>query len=434
MNFELLIAWSHLRSRRQDAGISLIAVLSVMGVTVGVAVLIIVLAVMAGFEVDLRNKILGSNAHLVVLEFAGAMEDSDKVIEGVNASPGVIAAAPFVYTEVMIRSQFATSGAILKGMDPVRTPDVTDIAKDLIHGPQGEPQSIEERRKIVADIHNPAPCLGQDPKDTDALPGILLGEELAGLLRVRPGDRLYVINPVGGGSGPLGMPIPTTRTFRVSGIFYTGMYEYDTKWTYVALEDAQSFLSLGNRVTGVEAKVEESRIYDIQAISEDIRQRLEGVYVIKNWLTMNAALFSALKLEKWVMGLILLLIVVVAALGIVTNLVVMVITRAREIAILRAMGASSEDIRRIFVLEGGIVGVVGTSLGTILGLAGCVALDRYRFPLDTNVYYLDSLPVVIEPASIVTVVITALLICFAATLYPATRAARLDPVEGLRYE
>ncbi len=434
MFFELVIAWSHLRSRKQDAGISLIATLSVMGVTVGVAVLIMVLSVMAGFEVDLRDKILGSNSHLVVLEFAGSMEGSDKVEAAIEATDGVIAASPFVYTEVMIRSRYGTSGAVLKGIDPIKTPDVTDIGQDLKLGPKGKLSTDGERRELIAQLHAPPRSDSMAAEDQEQLPGIFVGEELSTLLRVFPGDRLWVINPIGGGVGPLGMPIPTTRTFRVAGVFYTGMYEYDTKWTYVALQDAQEFLSLGTRVTGVEAKLEEARLFDVQEIREDLLLKLEGPYVIKDWLTMNAALFSALKLEKYVMGLILILIVLVAALGIVTNLTVMVITRAREIAILRAMGASSRNILWIFVMEGGIVGVTGTSLGTVLGLAGCLLLDRYRFPLDTNVYYLDSLPVVVEPASVATTAVAALVICFTATLYPALRAARLAPVDGLRYE
>lgn len=434
MNFPLLIAWSHLRSRRQDAGISMIAVLSVLGVTLGVQMLIIVLSVMAGFEFDLRDKILGSNAHLVVLEYGGPIEDPKTVVDKVEKVDGVVAAAPFVYTEVMLRSAYATSGGILKGIDPVESPDVTDIAQDLKIGPKGPLVTPDDKKFVLEKLAKPEAAVAQDVGDTEELPGMLLGEGLAETLKVYPGDRVWVINPIGGGMGPFGMPVPTTRTFRVAGIFYTGMYEYDTKWSYVTIPDAQAFLSLDGDVTGVEARVDMDRLYEVGDISAAIEETLTYPYFTRNWLQMNAALFSALKLEKYVMGLILAQIITVAAVGIVTNLIVMVITRAREISILKAMGASRRAIQLIFVLEGVIVGVVGTCLGTVLGLAGCALLDRYEFPLDTNVYYLDSLPVVVEPQSVVTVVIGALVTCFLATLYPAWRAASIDPVEGLRYE
>lgn len=434
MRFEFRIATSHLRSRKQDVGISLIAVLSVLGVTLGVAVLIMVIAVMTGFEVDLRNKILGSNAHLVLIEFGGPLDDVDKALAAVDATPGVEAAAPFVYTEVMLRSNFAASGAILKGIDPVRTPKVTNVVTDLKTGPMGTLETEEDKVELLAELHAPRPAMAQDINDTEALPGMLLGEELASMLKVWPGDRVWVINPIGGGYGPFGVPVPSTRTFRVTGIFHTGMYEYDMKWSYVTLPDAQSFLGFNNQVTGLEIKVHEDDLYDVAEIGEQIETTLGSPYMTRNWMEMNAPLFAALKLEKYVMGLILAQIITVAALGIVTNLVVMVITRAREISILKAMGASNRSILRIFVIEGMLVGVVGTSMGTLLGLAGCALLDRYKFPLDTNVYYLDSLPVVVEAPTVAAIVIGAITICFLATLYPASRAANLHPVQGLRYE
>ncbi len=432
--FELIIAWSHLRSRRQDAGVSLIAVLSVLGVTLGVQMLIIVLSVMAGFEVDLRDKILGSSAHMVVLSYEGPLADPAAVLPQVEASEGVIAASPFTFTEVMLRSSFATTGSILKGFDPVRTPRVTGVAEDLKLGPDGPFSGVDDRLALLTSLRHPPRAMAQDVGDTEDLPGIILGEGLADSLKVYPGDRVHVINPIGGGAGPMGMPIPQVKAFRVSGIFYTGMYEYDTKWSYVDNADAQQFMQLGTAVTGIEARVEEDRLYDVITLGDALEESLHYPIYVRNWLTMNASLFSAMKLEKYVMGLILAQIITVAAVGIVTNLVVMVVTRAREVSILKAMGASAWMIRLVFVIEGSIVGVVGTIIGTILGLGGCYVLDRYQFPLDTNVYYLDSLPVVVEWQSVVAVVIASLVICFLATLYPASRAVKLDPVEGLRYE
>ncbi len=434
MQFEFLIAWSHLRSRRQDAGVSLIAVLSVLGVTLGVQMLIIVLSVMAGFEIDLRDKILGSSAHMVVLSYEGPLANPETVLPAVEASDGVVAASPFTFTEVMLRSSFATTGSILKGFDPERTPKVTGVAEDLKLGPDGPFADEAARLALLKSLHEPPRTMAQDVGDTEVIPGIILGEGLADSLKVFPGDRVHVINPLGGGAGPMGMPIPQVKAFRVIGIFYTGMYEYDTKWAYVDNVDAQQFMQLGTSVTGIEARVEEDRLYDVITLGENLEAALHYPIYVRNWLTMNASLFSAMKLEKYVMGLILAQIITVAAVGIVTNLVVMVVTRAREISILKAMGASAAMIRLIFMIEGSIVGFVGTVCGTVLGLSGCYFLDQYRFPLDTNVYYLDSLPVVVEWQSVVAVVVASLVICFVATLYPASRAVKLDAVEGLRYE
>jgi lipoprotein-releasing system permease protein len=232
----------------------------------------------------------------------------------------------------------------------------------------------------------------------------------------------------------MGIPMPTTRTFRVVATVHTGMYEYDTKWAYITLADAQDFMGLGDASTGLEVRVQEPMIWEAPTMAREVEEKAGPLFYAKDWLSMNEALFRALAMEKWVMGLILAQIVSVAALGIVTNLIVMVVTRGREISILRAMGASGRMIRTIFVLEGVAVGVVGTGLGVCLGLAGCAILSRYKYPLDTNVYYLDSLPVVVVPETVAAVAIGALIICFLATIYPSRRAAGIDPVEGLRYE
>ncbi len=433
IRFAWRVAMSHLRSRRQERGISAITLVSIAGVTVGVMALVIVLSVMAGFEIDMRDKILGSNAHVVVLSYHGAIESPDQTIATIEAVPGVVAAAPFVYTEMMLRSPYGSSGVILKGIDPERTPAVTDLKVNMKIGPEGVLETDEQRAQVLAQVHAPPPIVTQDVDDTEQLPGVILGQELADVLRVYVGDKVHLINPVNdGAAGPFGTPIPKVKALRVAGIFYSGMYEYDTKWVYVHNQDAQEFLGLGSAVTGVEIRVDD--IYGVGGISQDLEQALSYPFYARHWKNLNVKLFSALKLEKIVMGLILSLIVLVASLNIVGTLILVVLTRGREIAILRAMGASATAVWLVFMLEGMIIGAVGTVLGTLLGLGGCAGLDRYRFPLDADVYYLDSLPVVIEPATIVFVMYTAVMICFYATLYPAAQAAKLDPVEGLRYE
>jgi lipoprotein-releasing system permease protein len=440
-------------------GISAITAISILGVVVGVTALIMVLAVMEGFEIDLRDKILGSNAHIVVLQYGGNFSGYEEAVDTVQRTEGVQAAAPFVYSEVMIRSPFAASGVIIKGIDLERTSKVTDVSSNLQAGPKGVVSSPEDKESILRALGEPIPPLHRKALDaaptdppaegaiaaaeapppprigdpsTMALPGILIGNELASQLNVFVGDTVTVINPIGGSIGPLGIPTPRVKPFRIAGIFRSGMYEYDTKWTYVSIREAQAFLEIGDLVTGIEARVDD--IDEVDGISEDLGAVLPYPFFVKHWKNLNQSLFSALKLEKIVMGLILSLIVMVASLNIIGTLILVVLTRAREISILRAMGTAKGTIRGLFMIEGLIIGVVGTTLGTILGLLGCMGLERYQYPLDTDVYYLDSLPVVVEPNTVVSVIVAAILISFLATVYPATLAARIDPVEGLRYE
>ena len=230
----------------------------------------------------------------------------------------------------------------------------------------------------------------------------------------------------------MGIPTPTVRSLRVGGVFYSGMYEYDTKWTYIQNDVAQDFMKMGDSFTGIEVSAVD--VNDVEILAEKIHEALEYPYYAKHWKDLNRALFEALRLEKLVMGTILSMIVNVAGLLIVTTLIMLVITKRREIAILKAMGASSSAIMRIFIIEGTIIGVVGTSIGTVLGYLGCYVLERIEFPLETDVYYLSSLPVVVEPWNFVVIAGGALLVCFLATIYPAREAAALDAVEGLRYE
>jgi len=358
------------------------------------------------------------------------MEDVQKHLEEVETVPHVTAVAPFIYAELLVRSAWSSSGVIVKGLDVDRTGDVTSIRDDLKWGADGEITTDAERRALFASLAEP--IAAPEGAEGQALPGIFVGTGLRDQLNVRPGDVVQLINPLGTSSGPMGMPIPQVRPLRVAGVFDSGMYEYDAKWAYITNATAQQFLKLGDRVTGLEVAVDP--IDDAPVIAGEIEERVGFPFFARHWEQQNQALFDALRMEKVVMGLILGMIVVVAALLIVPTLIMLVITKGREIAILKAMGATRAMILRVFMLEGSLIGLVGTTLGTIYGLIGCSFLDKLQFHLDTDVYYLDTLPVVVEGSVVALVASGAIALCFLATIYPAIRAAVIDPVEGLRYE
>ena len=460
--------------------------ISTFGVFVGTWALVIALSVMNGFEVDLREKILGSNAHLLVTREEGSFTEWRDVSERLARVPGIVAHTPYVTSEVVVVASSNYGGAIIKGIDPKTVGKVTDLERNL-----EDPTAMGRLGSLLPDAGVVAPAdatlaapLGADPDDEtpppdlsgesdgavvagapdvlddetpppdlsgDAAPhefpipdrlrrvtdprllgldGILVGRELAANLHLHPGKEVQIVSPLEQIT-PAGA-VPRTRSFRVAGIFYSGMYEYDTKSVYVALPALQRFLSLGDEVNGLEIRVDD--VDEPESVAAAVRARLGAGYRVQDWKELNRNLFSALKLEKIAMFLVLAIIILVASFSIVSNLIMIVVEKAREVAILKSMGATNRGIMRIFMIEGLYIGLVGTLFGIAFGVVTCLVLEQFGFPLDPKVYYIDQMPVAMEPLALVAVGGAGVAISFLATIYPALVAARMRPVDGLRYE
>ena len=421
MRYELFLSLRYLRARRRQAIISLITLIAIVGVMIGVMTLNIVLAVMTGFEEDLRARILGFTPHVVISSLEGLIHEPDAVRTQVAAVPEVQAAAPFVYGQVLVSAGQQVSGALVRGVEPAHAGAVVDIAAYLSDGDLaqlGRPQALS----FEVD----------DAVQTVTLSGVLLGHELARQLGVQVGDPLNVISPLGAVPGPMGV-VPRVKRFVVAGVFDAGMYEYDSALVYMALTDAQQFFTLDAQVTGVEVKIRNPS--DAPAVARALEATLGFPYTARDWTEVNRNVFAALELEKVVYFIVVLLIVLVAAFNIIASLVMVVMEKRKDIAVLKSMGASDAAIRRIFVTKGLVIGALGTLSGTALGWLGCWSLDRYEFiELPKDVFYVSTLPVQMYVENFLIVGVSSMLICLLATIYPARQAALLSPVEVLRYE
>jgi len=407
MPFELQVALRYLLAKRRQVFISVISLVSTAGVTVGVMALVIALALMTGLQKELQSRILGSTAHIYVWKPAG-IEDYRAEIAKLRAVPGVIGAAPAVQGKAMITSANGEGFIEVKGIDPELEGSVTDIAKVLNDG------SLDRLA----------------PKSDDDFPGIVIGKDLAGALGAMPGDMVSLLTP-NGSLTPMGV-MPRQRRFKVVGTFRLGLYQVDSLTGFVSLESGM-LIAGKDRVEHIELKVAE--IYDAPRIADQIAVDFGSEYVTQDWGDMNKQLYSALLLEKIGMGIGIGLIVMVAALNIVASLILLVMEKTRDIAILKTMGASARSITMIFLLQGTIIGVVGTLVGAAAGTAVAYVLDRYRvITIPSDVYQVSYLPFKLLPWDLFFVVVGAILVCFVATLYPSRQAARLDPAQALRYE
>jgi lipoprotein-releasing system permease protein len=407
MPFELQIALRYLLARRRQVFISVISLVSTIGVTVGVMALVIALALMTGLQRELRDRILGSTAHIYVWKPSG-IEDYHAEIDRLQSVPGVTGAAPAVMGKALVQSAKSDSFISVKGIDPELEPSVTDIGRSITAGSLKDLNQASE----------------------DDLAGIFLGKDLASSLGVLPGELVTLVTPQGTLT-PMGV-MPRQRRLRVAGTFRLGLFEADQASGFVSLGTGMR-LAGADQVDHIELRVAD--IYQAPRIADEIGERFGNEYVTQDWADMNRSLYSALLLEKIAMGIGIGLIVMVAALNIVASLILLVMEKTRDIAILKTMGASAKSITRIFLLQGLIIGVLGTLVGASAGTLISWVLDRYRvITIPSDVYQVSYLPFKLLPWDLGVIVVSAIVVCFFATLYPSRQAARLDPAQALRYE
>jgi lipoprotein-releasing system permease protein len=412
---ELQIAWRYLRSRRGSKLLSLISIIAIGGVLVGVSALIVIIGVMNGLQHDLREKILVGSPDIRVLRFGEDLKITDwqKVLDKVRKQPGVVTAAPFVLTEaVMTGGHDYSGGTYVVGLLPEGrgVPDVTSIRSHAESGDFRFASSDGQRR------------------------GVVLGKLLANRFNKLLGDSITLLSAGSGKPNPVtGSIVPRVDRFEVTGIVSTGMYEYDNAYAFIALDKAQELAGLGDGVTGIEVKTADR--WQAAGVANGLVAALGWPYRTVDWQEQNHSLFQALKLEKLGMGVILLLIVLVAAFNIVSTLTMVVADKTKEIGILKAMGMPARSIRRIFFAQGLVIGLVGTVGGLIVGFAAALALDKYQFiKLDPTVYFIDHLPVTTQPMDVMWIILASIAIAAVATVYPSVQASRLFPIEAIRHE
>jgi len=406
MTFELFVARRYLTARRKQAFISVITLISVVGIAIGVAALVIAIALITGFQGDVQDKILGATSHIMVSDLGGqGLADYEGMAEKIRAVPGVESVTPVVYNTVLITGIGESSGALVKGIDFDR-----------------ERAGAAWLQRLEA---------GRIPEGGGPRDGLLLGRELALRIGAQVGDVVDVVT-ASSTLSPLGL-LPKRKRFQVTGIFNTGLYEFDNATALVAIGVAQRLFGLEERASYIQVKLED--IFAAPAIAERIRAALPPVVYLTTWMELNKSLFSALKLEKNIMFLTITLIVIVAALNIIATLILMVMEKTRDIGILMAIGATPQMINRVFFLQGALIGIIGTALGTLLGLGWCAlanAFELIKIPVD--IYQISYVPFRLRPFDLALIVGVTLLICFVSTLFPARRAAKVDPVVALKYE
>jgi lipoprotein-releasing system permease protein len=419
MRFELFIAGRYLRAKRRQAVVGVITLISVIGVAAGVASLIIALAITNGMSRDLQEKLLGSTAHVMLLRVADdGMRDWRPLLERLRALPHVTAAAPELYEEVLIARGAKSGGALIDGVVPADQNTVSDLLRSVKKGSAEALEPVDPTHRDEAAM-NGAPA-----------PPIVIGLDLAETIGAEVGDTVQVISPQGELT-PLGL-VPKYQRFVVAGIFKSGFYQYDSGYAFIRLADAQTLFSEPDLISAISFKIDD--MYQAGAVGREIEEAAGKGFATTNWMEQNRELFRALRLEQIVTFIVLALIVCVAALNILIALTMMVMEKTRDIAVLMSFGVSETQVRRIFLMQGLLISVIGTAVGLVVGYALSWVGGHYHFPLDASVYSIDHLPFAPRLVDAVIVSAVSLGVSLVATLYPSASAAKVLPAEALRYE
>lgn len=415
MSYELFVARRYLRSKRQVKFISLITYISIAGVAIGTAALVIVLSVMNGFETEVRSRIIGFDAHAKIkTHHDQGVENFEEITARIKDTPHVVATAPYIHDRALILAsgQDRKQGIVVKAIDPKTEASVTDLINNVNYG---------------------ALNLGMIEKEGERpYPGILLGYSLADRLVVGLGDKIVLLSAAGLRVGDFGS-MPNAMNFRVAGYFETGIYDYDSNVAFIGIPQAQKLFEMGNKVSGIQLKLE--NMDQAAQVAEAIKNELKYPYYVETWFDVNKNLFSWMQFEKWIAFIILSLIIVVAAFNIVSTLIMVVLEKTREIGILKSMGSTNASVMKIFILQGLVAGLIGTAIGLSLGFALCWAQQEFQFfSLPADVYIISAMPILIKPLDFIGVGSAAIFLSFIATVYPAYRASQLEPVRAIRYE
>jgi lipoprotein-releasing system permease protein len=428
-NLSRFIAFRYMVKGKEKSTLSLISLISVIGLALSVASLITILSVMDGFVSRMKETILKTTSHANVYKVLGSFDNYEEISDKIGTVKEIKGHSPVMFNEVLVSSGKLISGALMNGVDPVNFKNISDVPELMI---KGDFKCLANQDLCFKPDISPDPLSQFLDEVPPEIPPVLVGKDMAEKLKVKMGDIVTIVSPKSSKKVD-GDPVPISMHFKITGIFETGLHDYDSRYLYTSLKDTQKFLQTGNSVSFISIKLK--NINSLENVKYQI-QKLSGgfPYAIQDWQEMHKTTFKFLKLQKIVMFIILLFIILVASFGIITTLIMLVITKTGEISILRAMGATKGTIIKIFMIDGFLVGVAGTLAGSILAVIMCIALDNIKFPLSKEIYFFSSLPVEMSFLSFFPVIAASLAITLLSTLYPSIKAAGITPVEGLRYD